>query len=182
MLRTTRNRRGLSTLHIVLIIVGAVLILMVTCAGLLAAVMLPALGKARDAAQSMKSQAQLQGMESVREIYAQQHQGSEDPPMLTLQMLIDEQYMTYELTLSPHGPVSDGRGDYWFNPVLFHDPADSEFRIASYDRAMYENHYRQVAYCLYGGECEVVDVEEFQRLMQLPENAGIDFDLPVRRN
>jgi type II secretory pathway pseudopilin PulG len=178
MLKTTINRRGLSTLQIVLIVIGVVaVVFLITCVGL-AAILLPAIGKARETAMSMMSSLQLQQIEYARDVYANQYRNSNEPhPAFTLQMLINENYITSDLAQSPRGPVSDGRGDYWVNPILI-PTDDAEFRIASYDRAMYEWGY-SVAVCYYGEGCEVVMLDEFTSLLALPVNAGTDFDLPV---
>lgn len=178
MLRSKHNRRGLSTPQIVLIVICVVVVaFLITCVGL-AAILLPAIGKARETAISMKSALQLQQIEYARDIYANQYRDRSEPrPAFTLQLLINENYITSDLAQSPRGPVSDGRGDFWVNPILI-PTDDAEFRIASYDRAMYEWGY-SVAVCFYGEGCEVVMFDEFTDLLASPANAGTDFDVPV---
>lgn len=182
MLKTTMNRRGLSTLHIVLIIAAVVLLLAITCAGIGMAMALPALAQARQMAQGFMSATQLSQIEMARDVFAARYVDDEQRPSFTVQQLIDDNFITLDLANSPLGPVSDGRGDFWVNPILVPDDehgSPGEQRIGSYDRAMYESDQR-VAVCFYGNQCEVVEFDEFQRLLELPINAGTDFDLPAR--
>lgn len=69
-------KKGLSTGAIVGIIIGAVVLLMVPCLALLAGVMLPALGKARQSARMIKSSAQLRGIGQGLMLYAMNNQDS----------------------------------------------------------------------------------------------------------
>jgi len=122
----------------------------------------------------------LWGFEHARTLYASRHtDGDELHPPFTMQLLIDEQYIGAEAFHSLYGPASDGRGDYWFNPLLV-AADDADRRIASYDRAMYEFHTR-VAVCFYDEDCLLLDIDEFIHAMSLPANADVDFDLPASR-
>lgn len=184
MVRSKHIRRGMTTLQIVLIVLGVLAVIVVSCAGLTIALVLPAIGKAREAALGIKSSAQLSQIETSREIYANDYRDSDEPqPQFTLDLLVAEEYITADLTASPRGPVADGGGDYWVNPILMPDDehgSPGELRIASYDRAMYETS-SEIAVCYYIEPCELVDVSEFQRLMDLPINAETDFNLPPRQ-
>jgi len=183
MIRTRQVRRGLSGLHITLIVIAVVVVVALSCGGLMLGLLLPALAKARDAAMGLQSTAMLSNLEWARDMYIQNHAEHENPPThVTLQELIDQGYLTGDMRYSPTGNVSDGQGDYWFNPILKPDdehgsPGDQ--RIASYDRAMYESRHR-IAVCFYGIDCELVSYDEFQQILALPINADTDFNLPYR--
>lgn len=180
------QRRGLSTGNVIIIVAIVVFLLMLMCVGLGLAFILPSLGVAREAANTVKSGTQLRQIEMSREVYARQFADeTQRPSAITFNMLIDEGYMTAELINSPFGPVPDNGGDYWLNPRPELDepqsPALGDNRtIASYDRAMYAN-ANAVSYAYFGGEIAVVPHEEFDRLLAQPANSGIDFNLPARR-
>ena len=173
------HRRGLSTLQIVLIIVAAVVVLSITCAGLLAALALPAIATARNHARGAQSTMHLQQFEFLREdlqLQAASREGAQG--QLTIEQLLSSGNITSDMLESPFGPVSDGLGDYWLDPTITPEN-DAELRIASYDRAMYES-ASHVAVCFYLEGCQTVPFDEFAELLALPVNAETDFNLPAR--
>ncbi|MHC4218195.1 MAG: hypothetical protein ACYSU7_07020 [Planctomycetota bacterium] len=143
-------------------------------AGVVAGVMLPAVGKARENAKAMKSAAQVRELAVAMMIYAADNDDAAPPDLKALADYIDPR-----LLHSPFGPVSDGRGDFWMNTSLKR-LSQSRFpdqQVAFYDRAMYE-HSHELAVGFFDGHIQVMDTWEFETLIEEEANAGTDFDLP----
>jgi hypothetical protein len=145
-------------------------------APLLAGVMLPALGEARQNARAMTSLKCVQSIVVGVQVYANDHDGAAPP---SLEAMLQDELLPEQFLLSPMGPASDGRGDYWLNTAL--RPADDsrspERRVLAYDRAMYRTG-SSVAVGFMDGHVELMSIPDFKTLIAADPNAGTDFDLP----
>lgn len=181
-MRTRIYRRGLTNGQTALIIsVVVIVVLALSCFGLLlmGGIMLPALGQARQAAQSMKSMTQLKGLQMSQTLLLQDFPDLEP----TFENLIANNYIMVEMTESPFGPVMDGGGDYWLSMPqlgLGPDPAVGARLIVGYDRAMYASHH-VVAVLFANGNTELLSVEEFISLAGSPPNTDSNLNLPARQ-
>jgi hypothetical protein len=180
--RQSRCRHGKSsntTLIIILVVIGA---LVLTCVGIGIvgfALVGPALAKAREQAMSIKSASQQRFIAMA----LMQAEADGDEPIMSLDEMVQRNLITADLLQSPFGPVGDGQGDYWFE---FDRPDMGELGrlempsyVVSYDRAMYIN-WRMVAYCTIDMACGHASSEEFEALLAHPINTGRDFNLPAR--
>ena len=78
---------------------------------------------------------------------------------------------------SPVGPVGDGGPDYWFNFEAGNLATADAKKVLGYDRAMYATSDR-VAVVFFDSHVEVMDVFEFEEMLDEEPNAGTDFNLP----
>jgi hypothetical protein len=141
-----------------------------------AGVMLPALGKARESARSVKSSSQVRQIIMSAMVHAAERQ---DRLPASLDAMIEAQYFTPDLLRSPFGPVPDGGRDYW---MLATDKRLSEFvdpaqTIYCYDRAMYVQG-GEVAVGFLDGHIELLEAWDFRQRIQQEPNAGVDFEIP----
>jgi hypothetical protein len=177
--RTHRGAADTSTVVIVIIVAVVVGLLVIGCvfAGLIG-LMLPALGKAREAAIGARSVSQLLQIEAT---YLSWRSHAEPDAPFTFDVLVDEDFATPELFQSYFGPAPDGRGDFW---LLHPRPAEDHPRLAdiivAYDRAMYATHGR-VAVVFGDGRADVLLIEHFTELTGKPPNDTTQIDLPPRR-
>lgn len=184
----SNHRRGLSTLHIVLIVAGIVVVLGCLGLALLAGIMLPAFGKARVMAMAAMSEANLRAIESARNARISEHRianpDSNDLPidMLELDRLVRDGLLTIETVQSPYDRPPDGQPDYWVMLVRPVEQAveDAFMFIVSYDQAMYAESLHLPA-CFLDGQCRTMRIDEFEALLAHPANAGRDFDLPAQQ-
>lgn len=191
------RRRGLTTTQIVLIIVGAVVIAGGCFIAMLAAMLIPAIGEAREQAMAIKSQAQIARAMIAAEIVAMERmtidpngpagtdaEAAEAPASSMLTLDLAALVAAGELDqLSLDSPFDrDAAGtDYWTIGM----PFDSSQKhptgpmIVMYDQVMYATH-DQVAVGFSDGSSRVVSLSEFEALMRNPTNAQTDFNLPKR--
>jgi len=188
------TRRGLTTLQIVLIVLG-VLVLIGGCviAGLIA-LLLPALTQARMQAQGLRSEfnitevlmsAELDTMDTALLDISDDAQAPADAVMTTMcvidtQALIDGQLISPMALDSPFD--DDGVGDdYWtysqpFNMTAVHSTGPM---VVMYDKEMYASQ-RIVAVGFSDGSADVIPISQFEALLRNPTNAQTDFQLPRR--
>lgn len=158
------EKRGLSAGWIVAIIVGALFLLMIPCAGLLIGIMLPALGKARVAAQQMASQAQMRGIYQGMVLYEQDHPDAVPTTDAAWRdALIDGGLIPAEMFVPPR---TDGDGeDYVILPGAFGGSFDSGSgsRIVIYEDP--DHHPDGVLVVFADGHAELVPRDAFERLL-----------------
>ncbi|HRQ75650.1 MAG TPA: hypothetical protein PK098_06990 [Phycisphaerales bacterium] len=179
-MRRRIHRRGLTNGQTALIISIVVIVLLaLSCFGLLlmGGIMLPALGQARQAAQSMKSMIQLQSLEMAQTQFVQDFPDQQP----TFENLVANNYITVEMTQSPFGPVPDGGGDYWLllQRSELEDAADAVQVVIGYDRAMYASHYA-VAVLFADGSTNLLSIADFEQLVATPPNDRDAMSLPNR--
>lgn len=138
---------------------------------LMAGLMMPALAKAREAAKETKSAAQLRGISMAMMTYAQEN--NERMPA-SVNELVEKGFLTKEMLQSPVGPAPDGE-DYWINTGENND--FNAKKVLGYDRAMYAN-ADKVAVVFFDGHVQVMDVLEFDELLEEEPNADKEFNLP----
>ena len=140
-------------------------------AALGAGIVMPALGKAREAAKGAQSSAQLRQAFMAAATYAQANDGKMPE---SADALIEANMMTEQLLTSPDGPAGDGGADYWFkfNGQEMQYKSDE---IVGYDRAMYAN-TTNVAVLFGDGHVEIMDTWTFLDRVQADEET--DYDLP----
>lgn len=164
-------KRGLGAGWIVAIVLGAGIVLMgVPCLGLLAGIMLPALGKARQAARETIA---LTNVRAIGQSLVVRVQNSGTVPMAALtednwaDVLVAEGFVTPEMLVSP---TSDGIGpDYFYVPFgsnTFDDPR----RVWVYEDPAH--HRDGVAVAFIDGHAELVPHEEFPALLEASEAAS----------
>jgi len=147
----------------------------IATAALAAGVMMPALGKAREAAKMTKSMVQLRSVGQAYQIYAN---ANNDTFPKDTQDLIAQRYITRELLDSPEGDAPDGQ-DYWFDTsgLKLSAVQDSTHRVMGYDRAMLSTG-KNVNVLFYDGHVETMPSSAFRQLILKQPNAGVNFKLP----
>ncbi|MHC4768195.1 MAG: hypothetical protein ACYTEI_05735, partial [Planctomycetota bacterium] len=146
----------------------------VAMAALAGGVLLPSIAEAREQARVTMSSAQIRQLSIAMMTYAAEHDDAAPPSYAAL-----KPYLGPGLLISPYGPVSDDRGDYWMNTTV-RRLSECRFpnrQIAFYDRAMYENAH-EVAVGFYDGHVETMNTWEFDVKIAEEPNADTDFDLP----
>jgi prepilin-type processing-associated H-X9-DG protein len=138
---------------------------------LMTGLLLPALTKARESAKEAKSAAQLRGISMAMMTYAAEN---DDRMPASMEDLLQAGYLTDDMLQSPVGPAPEG-DDYWIS-IGGQNDSDAE-RVLGYDRAMFA-HGDKVAVVFFDGHVEIMDVFEFEELLEREPNAGKDFDLP----
>ncbi len=175
---------GTNTGLIIALVVGAVVLVLGCLGTILLAVMLPAIGTARESVLEGLSQSNLRKIELERYGVNQDVATDADPdlPEFTVEFVRTDRGLSGEALASPFGPVPDGGEDYWLHPETNVEAvASPERAIAAYDRAMYATHH-SVAVIAFDGHTVVVPVEEFEQWVEEPANEGVDFNVPTRAN
>jgi hypothetical protein len=146
----------------------------VAMAAMAGGVLLPSIGKAREQAQLVQAATQVRQLTVAMMIYAAENVDAVPGDFEALGPYLGEGILS-----SPFGPVSDGRGDYWMNttPTNISAIRFPNRQVAFYDRAMYE-HACKVAVGFFDGHAAIMDKPDFDALIAVEPNAGIDFDLP----
>lgn len=144
--------------------------------GMLGGVMLPALGKARENAKSMRSMANLRQISMAITIYAADFN---DALPQNVDVLIERQYINEQILKSPFGPIHDDDGDYFLNlgAGKLTDAKQPDKKILGYDRAMLAR-TRRTAVVFFDGHVEQMDRAQFSRALEHNSNQGVDFKLP----
>ncbi len=143
----------------------------VTMGAIQAGVAMPALGKARLNAQTMKSASQVRGLVQAAILYSSDN---EDRVPESYDVLIEEGFITWEMLQSPAGPAYDGKGDI----VLRFDFEDGEFPqfkpdiVVAMDRAAYVNGGMDVNVGFSDGHVELLGHWEVDEILDQPQNAG----------
>jgi hypothetical protein len=179
-LKNHRIRRGASntsTIVIIVVIVGVVGVLLIGClaAGFFS-VMLPAVTQARDTARDAMSTARLAMIDSA---YHRWHIEAGAEGTFSFDSLVAMNFITADMLVSPHGPVADAGGDYWYlvpRPEPISENASTV--IVGYDRAMYARGGR-VAVLFADSQVELLELGDFQQRIASPPNEGVDFNLPA---
>ncbi len=175
-------RRGVSKV-VILVLIGVVLLVLVVggfVAVLVGAVAGPAITAVREAhvtANQMKSQT------VVTEIAMASGIAREEFPdqKITIDLLLEQNYVLEETMRSPFGPVSGGGDDFWLHPLpaVPESIADPSLYVVAYDRAMYERH-PQVSVAYLDGSSSVLEVAELDARLGAGPNGDTDYDLPTR--
>ncbi len=191
----THTRRGLTTLQIVLIVLGVLVLIGGCMIAVLIALLLPALTQARTTAQGLRSEfnitevlisADLNAMDEELMNISDDADAPTDAALTTTmvvidtQALIDAQLITSMVLDSPFD--DDGVGDdYW----TYSQPFDMTIQhatgpmIVMYDQEMYAAQ-QNVAVGFSDGSADVIPIAEFEALLRNPTNAKTDFQLPTR--
>lgn len=164
-MRRSIQRRGLSTTHIVLIVVGSLLLVSCLVLPLLLGIFLPAVATARDAAKTAKSMTQIKMIIQAVDQYQRDHSGQQPA---SVQALTDGGLAWSGINVSPFGPAADGRGDYWVDFTLGGERREKEAStlIVCVDRAMLAGDRPTVVVGYADGHAAAVDrsvVEQFMR-------------------
>lgn len=136
-----------------------------------AGVAMPALGKARLNAQTIKSASQVRGLVQASILYSSDN---ENRIPESYDVLIDEGFITWEMLQSPAGPAYDGKGDI----VLRFDFEDGEFPqfrpdiVVAMDRAAYVNGGMDVNVGFADGHVETLGHWEVDEFLDQPQNEG----------
>ena len=148
----------------------------VVAAAVAAGVVMPAIGKAREAAVATRSMASLKNISIGMMTYGAEFNDAVPP---SAQTLVDKDYIPADLLHSPVGPVPDGKGDFFFNLNIkkFSDSKNPNRHVLGYDRALLAKKGKAVV-VFYDGHVEQMDADQFQHLISQPPNAGVDFKLP----
>lgn len=138
-----------------------------------AAVLLPAVAKARMSAPMARSEAQLRQIHLAAETY-RQATGEYPADFDALQR---ENFIIPALKSSPFGPVANEAGDYWFDFSGF--GGDEWQRIIGYDRAAYAGE-RAVPVLFADGHVELLSIDEFLAAIDREPNLQVDFQLSLK--
>lgn len=143
---------------------------------LAAGVMLPAIGKARQRANELKSSTQLRSIAQAMMIYGT---NNNDQPPKSVQELIDLGYLEPEILVSPMGSAYDGGPDY---AVRLTEDAVSSFDaryIMGIDRAAYVNGEWFVGVAFADAHVERMDRAQLDEMLAQPRNKGAAEDLQI---
>ncbi|MEM8757057.1 MAG: hypothetical protein AAGF47_04660 [Planctomycetota bacterium] len=137
----------------------------------LAGVMLPALGQARQSAQQVKTLTQVRALSQATLIYATD--AGENPS--STDDLIEIGAITPDMLVSPRGPAWDGRGDIVLRTEFVGDADAASFNpdvVVAMDRAAYVNGMDTVAIGFADGRAEQLTPWQVDEIMAMPINAG----------
>ncbi|MDX2132005.1 MAG: hypothetical protein SFY69_08135 [Planctomycetota bacterium] len=126
-------KKGMGAGAIIAIIAGVVVLLLVVCGGISALVLMPAISKARDAALSMQSMAQMRMIQQGLVTYAVDNGDTLPPLGVDLPSVLAPYGVTGEMFTSPRPPAS--------GPSYFYVPLGNMSRIESPPQTvlLYEN-------------------------------------------
>lgn len=164
-MRRSMQHRGLSTTHIVLIVVGSLLLVSCLVVTLLTVVLFPATAKARDAAKTVKSKYQVIQIIQAADQYHRDHFGRAPA---SIRELTDAGFLPAGLSMSPFGPTADGGGDYWVDLTLGGDRgvnATSDV-IVCVDRAMLAAERPGIVVGFANGNAAELDREAVEQFMR----------------
>lgn len=137
---------------------------------LAAGVLLPAIGKARQTANQLKSATLVRAIDQGIVVYAS---NNNDQGPDSLQVLIDEGFITADMLSSPYGPAADGGPDI---TARLDRPDMANSFDASYiiviDRAMLVNGEGVINVCFADNHVEPVDRNTLRRMLNDPVNEG----------
>ena len=137
-----------------------------------AGVMLPAVGKAREAARSAVAASQVRALTMAMAAYEADH-GAHAPDA---QALIDGGYITPDMLVSQHQPAWDGRGDIVIRTV-YPEPMPEGIQydnmIVAIDRGRYLNWSDQTPVGFADGRVEMLSRWEIDRVLEDEPNAGL---------
>ena len=144
-----------------------------------AAILIPYFTKARRESRVVQSVA---GVQRIAWAALEQSPTGGKTTVISLNQLAAEGVITDDMLVSPFGPVSDARGDYWSypDPIDEESIADPSMLLILYDRAMYESD-DYVAVAFLDGDATVISPGELDELIRQPPNGAVDYDLPARR-
>ena len=175
-------RRGVSKV-VILVPIGVVLLVLVVgglIAVLVGVVAGPAITAVREAAVTAD---ELRSQTVVMELALASGSARNEFPeqKITIDLLLEQNYVLEEIMRSPFGPVSDGGDDFWLHPspAAPESIADPSLYVVAYDRAMYERH-PQVSVAYLDGSSRVLEVAELDARLGAGPNGGTEYDLPTR--
>jgi hypothetical protein len=134
-------------------------------------ILLPALGKARESAQQLKSATQVRALGQSAYIYANANDGKAPD---SVDVLVAEEFIDREMLESPFGPAYDGMGDI----VLRSDLTDEQLLshhaglVVIVDRAMYLNGENVVNVGFADNHVESISPWELDDILDQEINAG----------
>lgn len=142
------------------------------------AVLMPALGRARESAQQLKGATQVRGLGQAIIVYMSNNDGERLP---SYDELIEEGFITQDMLISPMGSAWDGQGDIVMRTTIEPSLVDS-FRadvIVVMDRAMYINGTGMVNVGFADNHVESLSSWQVDEYLDMEINAGAREDFKL---
>ena len=137
---------------------------------------LPALGKARERANQLKSSTQLRSIVQALIVYGSENN---DQPPASVDVLVEQGIISWDILVSPMASAYDGGPDY---TVRLTEDAVSSFDalyIVAIDRAAYVNGEWAVSVGFADAHVEMIDSLQLDELLDMPRNKGAREDLQL---
>ncbi len=141
-----------------------------------AGVTLPALGKARERANSLKSATQLRSVVQGLIIYAS---NNNDQPPSSLDVLFEQGILEGDFLTSPMGSAWDGGPDYTFRLTERGVSSFDASYIVGIDRAALVNGEWEINVAFADAHVDYIDLNELDELLNLKINEGAREDLQI---